>query len=422
MLYYDAMTFTAEALGSVIREHREAKGITQDDLGRAAGYGAGAGVSISRIESGITRPGRDKFEGIAHALGLKASDLEQAAIQHTALTASSASHGADASGADITKVRVGQGSGRERVKDRLKRLQRELEHRTTVIAELGTAFNDAHDRARDDFFMRFVEIAGGVSGAPQPDPTRLLDDEGPDDPESEATVRLKITSHGIAHVLAGGAGGAAAGAAVGSAAAYGTFMAAVSFGTASTGAAISGLSGAAATNAALALLGGGTLAAGGAGVAGGTMLLTGIVAAPALLLAVGGLVWMAKRNQKQQLELSKRLEEAEAEMSATRRGFEALIEILPRATDTLDYIATHAGHALGRWASQLPPAPTEWESLSEPEKRRYHDFIEIAASQLAVVTINVQDLMGLDGDDREHLIDFADEVLSQAQNVVETLV
>ncbi len=270
--------------------------------------------------------------------------------------------------------------------------------------------------------MRFVKISSGVDGAPQPDPSQLLDDADGDNAQTEAAARLKVTSLGIAQVLAGGAGGAAAGAAVGGAAAYGTFMAAVSFGTASTGAAISGLSGVAATNAALALLGGGTLAAGGSGVAGGTMLLTGIVAAPALLLAVGGLVWMVKRNQKQQLELAARLDEAEAEIAATRPGFEALVDILPRATHTLDYIATHAGHALGRWASQLPPPPTEWQSLGELERRRYQDFIEIAASQLAVVTINVQGLMMLRGTEREHLIEFANEVLVQAQNVAETLV
>ena len=48
---------------------------------------------------------------------------------------------------------------------------------------------------------------------------------------------------------------------------------ATTFGTASTGTAISALSGAAATNAALAWLGGGTLASGGLGIAGGHALL-----------------------------------------------------------------------------------------------------------------------------------------------------
>jgi hypothetical protein len=54
--------------------------------------------------------------------------------------------------------------------------------------------------------------------------------------------------------------------------------------TAGTGAAISGLSGAAAESAALAWLGGGTLAAGGGGMAMGAMVLTGVAIAPALLI------------------------------------------------------------------------------------------------------------------------------------------
>ncbi len=57
--------------------------------------------------------------------------------------------------------------------------------------------------------------------------------------------------------------------------------------TAGTGTAIAGLSGAAAESATLAWLGGGTLAAGGGGVAAGGAVLTGVAAAPALL--VGGI-------------------------------------------------------------------------------------------------------------------------------------
>lgn len=406
------MVLNAEALGTVVRERREAKGLTQKELGDAAGYGEGAGVSISRIESGLTRPSRERFEGIARALELTPSELEQAATRRTV----------DEPVLRIPGLGSAAGSPRERLKDRVRRIQEEIAHRTEVVSELGNAFNEAHDRARDDFFMRFVDIASGVEDAPQPNPAELLDGDDADDVEREAAARLRLTSHGVARVLAGGAGGVAAGAAVGGAAAYGTFMAAVSFGTASTGVAISGLSGAAATNAALALLGGGTLAAGGAGIAGGTMLLTSIVAAPALLLAIGGLVWMVRRNRKQQQELADRLDEADAEIAMTKPSFEALVEILPRATQILDYIAVHASHALERWASQLAQRPTQWESLGEIEKRRYQDFVEIAASQLSVVTINVQDLMTLRGDEREHLIEFADEVLGQAQNAVETLV
>ena len=71
----------------------------------------------------------------------------------------------------------------------------------------------------------------------------------------------------------GAAAGVAGGAAVASMAPKALMWVATTFGTASTGTAISSLSGAVATKAALAWLGGGALGAGGAGVAGGQALL-----------------------------------------------------------------------------------------------------------------------------------------------------
>lgn len=66
-------------------------------------------------------------------------------------------------------------------------------------------------------------------------------------------------------------------------------------GTASTGTAIGGLTGVAATNATLAWLGGGSLAAGGFGMAGGMAVLGGIVAGP--VLAVGGMMMASKAEE-----------------------------------------------------------------------------------------------------------------------------
>lgn len=65
-----------------------------------------------------------------------------------------------------------------------------------------------------------------------------------------------------------------------------------SLATASTGTAISGLSGAAAQSAMLAWLGGGSLAAGGGGMALGSLMLGGITVAPAV--AIGGFVLAAQ--------------------------------------------------------------------------------------------------------------------------------
>lgn len=67
--------------------------------------------------------------------------------------------------------------------------------------------------------------------------------------------------------------------------ALGAWAIAGTIGTASTGTAISSLSGIAAYNATLAYIGGGALAAGGGGMAAGTAILGGLVVIPALVLA-----------------------------------------------------------------------------------------------------------------------------------------
>ena len=99
---------------------------------------------------------------------------------------------------------------------------------------------------------------------------------------------LKQASIG-ASILVGGLTGAALGTASGFAASGATTAAVMALGTASTGTAISSLSGAAAINATLAALGGGSLAAGGGGIALGTAVLSGATFGIGLL--VGGLVF-----------------------------------------------------------------------------------------------------------------------------------
>ncbi len=78
--------------------------------------------------------------------------------------------------------------------------------------------------------------------------------------------------------------GLGAGVSSGAALAFGAYNGTMMLATASTGTAISALSGSAATNATLAWLGGGSIASGGGGMALGTMVLGGIVAGPALAI------------------------------------------------------------------------------------------------------------------------------------------
>ena len=124
----------------------------------------------------------------------------------------------------------------------------------------------------------------------------------------------------------GVAGGAAAGAVGGALTAMGAYSAAMTFASASTGTAISALSGAAATNATLAFFGGGSLASGGLGMAGGMYVLGGLVAGPALM--VMGMITEAKSKEKLENALSNKaqadevvesLNAASVQCSAIRR-------------------------------------------------------------------------------------------------------
>ncbi|MGY4828623.1 hypothetical protein ACVNIS_08605 [Sphaerotilaceae bacterium SBD11-9] len=97
------------------------------------------------------------------------------------------------------------------------------------------------------------------------------------------------------------------------------------FGSASTGAAISGLSGVAATNATLAWFGGGALAAGGAGMVGGMTVLGGIVAIPLVYVA-------AKSTHKK----AKQREHAKAKVEETIVGIRKELETLPAIVEHVE--------------------------------------------------------------------------------------
>ena len=115
-----------------------------------------------------------------------------------------------------------------------------------------------------------------------------------------------------ASVLVGGLSGAALGTAGGFAASGATTAAVMALGTASTGTAISALSGAAATNATLAALGGGSLAAGGGGIALGTTILGAATLGVGLL--VGGVIFSCTGSK-----LSSKADEAWEQMISNER-------------------------------------------------------------------------------------------------------
>jgi len=354
-----------EALGRVVRELRTAKKLTQEELGRNAGYATGAGVSISRLESGQLMPGVERLHGVAKALGLTWEDLE---LRASKLRAD-----------EPARETPPNSLGAERLEDRIKRIQQEIAARTASVTDLSEAFDAAQEHADREFFIPFIEFAERLEGAPQRGQTSLQRDDSGHAEVGQASKPLEVASEAVGQMLAGGAGSAA------------TF--------------------------ALALLRGGASVVGAASVNKG---LAGMIAAPAIvLLAAGSLIWMTKRNRQQQLELATQLALAEAELKATEQGFRALKQTLTRAAKILSYIAVHGGHALVRWRTQVGLAPVLWDRLSPIEQTRYQDFIEIAAAHITIRTIDAQRFLStIDAEDLSQLIAQTDRALDQCDGAV----
>lgn len=132
-------------------------------------------------------------------------------------------------------------------------------------------------------------------------------------------------------------GGLTAGVTGGALAAFGAYNAAGALATASTGTAISSLSGAAASNATLAFFGGGSLASGGLGMAGGIAVLGGLVAGPALLVMgvilgakAGKAIEDAKMNAAEANVACEQLETGALQCVAIRRRTDMFYSLLAR--------------------------------------------------------------------------------------------
>lgn len=165
-------------------------------------------------------------------------------------------------------------------------------------------------------------------------------------------------------ILGSGIAGIGAGALLG----WGVYGGVMALGTASTGTAIGGLSGIAATNATLAWLGGGSLAVGGGGgIALGTTILGGIIAGPALLIAGGifgakaeEILNNAKSNLSEVKKIKVELETAELELNAIKEKTIQMSNLIKK----LAFLLKSSNEAM----RQVVQRSTDWRIYSEEEK------------------------------------------------------
>ena len=364
--------YTLEALGHVIRRHREAKGLTQEELGKAADYSdASAGVSISRLEGGNLAPKAGKLVAIAKKLGTTWDSLKAEAVSH--------SHAA--------------ASGESQI-DRIRRASAQRDE----LDGAREALLSARDRATTEFLKPLRDVAARIQGvdfyrASIPE----VDGAPDDDVRAEAAYQIRFTRHGLERTLAEGDERAD----------FGHFAETVALRIAAAAALETALPSATARKALLAAMG---LAARPRMVLGGGML-----AAVAVGVAVAALIdRQQSQRTRRRKESAARLAAAEEELARTQPNVDALSDAISRATELFEYVAMHAAHAVTRWRDQLDVGPLAWTGLSADQQRRYDDFVEIAAAQLTVATIDLQELAVSTDDDLKRAVALADQILLQS--------
>ena len=214
-------------------------------------------------------------------------------------------------------------------------------------------------------FDDFSDIIEKIQGRPE---FKAYKREGIDLPEYEAEELKKISAG--AGVLLGGVGGAAAGTAGGFAAAGATTSAVMALGTASTGTAISTLSGVAATNATLAALGGGSIAAGGGGMALGTAVLGGATLGVGLL--VGGIIFNVTGSK-----LSDKADEAYVQAKRTEGEVNKIVAYFDELTEVATAFKESLTKVEGVYRKYLDiidhivnfNEKTSWEDFTDKEKK-----------------------------------------------------
>lgn len=263
-------------------------------------------------------------------------------------------------------------------KENTERYERTQEETSTEMDKLGTLemeilksfghFSDLIERIQNR--PSFDGVNRGYSSLPSYNPQHLR----------EVSIG--------AGVLLGSLGGTGLGTAGAMAAAGGVKMAIVALGSASTGTAIASLSGAAATNATLAVLGGGTLAAGGGGVALGSTLLSAATLGVGLM--VGGAIFAFTGSK-----LSEKADEAWSQMRRAEEKINTICVFLDQLKaasisymDSLYKIQNiYNNHIL--FLENLLQKETDWNLFSEEEKKNTKNLVSLVSLLYAMCKVNL---------------------------------
>lgn len=234
---------------------------------------------------------------------------------------------------------------------------------------------------------------------------------------AEMMVEIKQASMTAGEIAKMGFAAAGTGALIGIA----TYGGAMMFGTASTGTAITALSGAAKTNATLAFLGGGAKAAGGLGMAGGKIMLAGAAVIPFAIVA--GLIAGAKGKQKlaEAKEVHAQAEQAAAQMETVTTGMEG-IEKMARNYNSF---IVKLGKKFKPFLKEMEriraehPCPDgqqiDYNELSEVEQKTLHLTWLLAQVYYHALTVPLLTADGKVTEDAENVLESSVKELKQFQ-------
>lgn len=282
----DEMKSYAEAIERKLANYAEIIKCPSTAVGTAVtgamgAVGAGIGAAATAVEAAPI------IGGVAANIATVAGTTAGATAVGTIATTGAVGAANAASGVNKRKVAEGIKSVSMMNYDaERKKLETTQDETNKRLAELG----QLKLKAWGEGYPRFCEMYSKVKLPPNSNGEVALEGDLSITPEDLSEFRT--LGIGIKEAMQTGATGYAVGMLAGFAAQSGATSMAI---FASTGTAISSLSGAAATNATLAQLGGGALSAGGLGMAGGQAVLTGLKAAP--LLMVEGILFNIKGNK-----------------------------------------------------------------------------------------------------------------------------
>lgn len=263
-------------------------------------------------------------------------------------------------------------------------------------------------------FDDFSDLIEKIQGRPK---FKTYSKNGVELPVYEAEELHRISAG--AGLLLGGVGGAAAGTAGGFAAAGATSAAVMALGTASTGTAISTLSGVAATNATLAALGGGSLAAGGGGMALGSMVLGGATLGVGIL--IGGIIFGITGSK-----LSSKADEALTQAKRTEEEVEKvcvyLSDLKSTATKYMD-VLEKVDVSYRKKLSVLDNivnfyGKTEWETFTEKEKQLTKNLALLVGLLYKMCQVNL--VIKSEGEEEVNQVNSekVNEMCDEAENVM----